>query len=122
MTLAIKRVDKKVEAGMVIKREMIIEIDTTRMIDIKISFKIEAKEAIEVIDMIEVIGAIDMIEVTVEEDKEIMENKGVESITNNLRMKDIINKGHLERWVKRNSNKNKMKNIDFILNYVLVFE
>lgn len=107
---------------MVIKREMIIEIDTTRMIDIKISFKIEAKEAIEVIDMIEVIGAIDMIEVTVEEDKEIMENKGVESITNNLRMKDIINKGHLERWVKRNSNKNKMKNIDFILNYVLVFE
>jgi len=122
LTLAIKRVDKKVEAGMVIKREMIIEIDTTRMIDIKISFKIEAKEAIEVIDMIEVIGAIDMIEVTVEEDKEIMENKGVESITNNLRMKDIINKGHLERWVKRNSNKNKMKNIDFILNYVLVFE
>lgn len=107
---------------MVIKREMIIEIDTTRMIDIKTSFKIEAKEAIEVIDMIEVIGAIDMIEVTVEEDKEIMENKGVESITNNLRMKDIINKGRLERWVKKNSNKNKMKNIDFILNYVLVFE
>lgn len=118
MTPAIKRVDKKVEAGMVIKREMIIEIDTTRMIDTETSFKIEAKE----VEEIEVIGAIDMIEVTVEEDKEIMENKEVGSITSNLRMKDIINKAHLERWGKRNSNKNKMKNIDFILNYVLVFE
>ncbi len=88
------------------KKEMIIEIGTTRMIDIEINFKTEVTEVTEVIDTTEEIGVIEAIE---EEDKETMESKEIGNIISNQKKKDTKNKEPLEKWQK-----NKMKSIDFM--------
>lgn len=85
------------------KKEMIIEIGITRMIDIEINFKTEATE---VTDMTEEIEVIEVIE---EEDKETMESKEIDNIISNQRKIDTKNKEPLEKWQK-----NKMKSIDFM--------
>lgn len=91
------------------KKEMIIEIGITRMIDIEINFKTEVTEATEVTDMTEEIEVIEAIEVIEEEDKETMESKEIDNIISNQRKIDTKNKEPLEKWQK-----NKMKSIDFM--------
>lgn len=100
LTLAIKRGGKRVEGGTETKKEMIIEIDITRMIDIETNFKTEAIDMTEETEEIGVIG---------EEDKETTESKEIENITSSQKKKDTKNKALLEKWLK-----NKMKNIDFM--------